>query len=77
MALDLAPLHPRFVAESGPIALRGVDDTAVLDAIRDAMDAYAVVVFRDQAFSSSTTTGPPCTARARSTTAPTVASCGG
>ena len=50
MALQFTPLHPRFVAESGSIALRGVDDPAVLDAIRDAMDEYAVVVFRDQAF---------------------------
>ena len=50
MALQFTPLHPRFVAESGSIALRGVDDTAVLDAIRDAMNEYAVVVFRDQAF---------------------------
>ena len=50
MTLDFTPLHPRFVAESDPIALRDVDDPAVLDAIRAAMDEHAVVVFRDQAF---------------------------
>ena len=50
MALQFTPLHPRFVAESGSISLRDVDDTALLDAIRVAMDEHAVVVFRDQAF---------------------------
>ena len=50
MTLEFTPLHPRFVAEASPIALREVDDSAVLDAIRAAMDEHAVVVFRDQAF---------------------------
>ena len=50
MTLEFTPLHSRFVAEANPIALREVDDSAVLDAIRAAMDEHAVVVFRDQAF---------------------------
>ena len=50
MTLEFTPLHSRFVAEASPIALREVDDSAVLDAIRAAMDEHAVVVFRDQAF---------------------------
>ena len=50
MTLEFTPLHPSFVSEASRIALREVDDQAVLDAIRDAMDEHAVVVFRDQAF---------------------------
>ena len=50
MTLEFTPLHPRFVAQASPIALREVDDPAILDAIRAAMDEHAVVVFRDQAF---------------------------
>ena len=50
MTLEFTPLHSRFVAEASPIALREVDDSAVLDTIRAAMDEHAVVVFRDQAF---------------------------
>ena len=51
MTLDFTPLHPRFVAEASPVALREVFDPALLDAIRAGMDEHAVVVFRDQAFS--------------------------
>jgi len=50
MALTFTPLHPVFVAEAGPIDLRRVDDDATLAAIRGGMDRYAVLVFRDQAF---------------------------
>ena len=50
MTLEFTPLHPSFVSEASRIALREVDDQVVLDAIRDAMDEHAVVVFRDQAF---------------------------
>ena len=51
MTLEFTPLHPHFVAQAGPTALREVFDPAVLDAIRAGMDEHAVVVFRDQAFS--------------------------
>lgn len=51
MALDFTPLHPRFVAQASPIALREVFDPAVLDAIRAGMDEHTVLVFRDQEFS--------------------------
>lgn len=50
MALTFRKLHAHFAAEVGPIDLRGVTDRATLDAIRAAMDEYAVLVFRDQAF---------------------------
>ena len=43
-------LHPHFAAEAGPIELRAVFDRATLDAIKAAMDEYAVPVFRDQPF---------------------------
>lgn len=48
MALAFRPLHPLFAAEAGPVDLRAVSDRETLEAIRAAMDAYAVVVFRDQ-----------------------------
>ncbi|MGD9951872.1 MAG: TauD/TfdA dioxygenase family protein [Burkholderiales bacterium] len=48
MALEFRPLHPVFAAEAGPIDLRAVADKPALEAIRAAMDRYAVVVFRDQ-----------------------------
>jgi alpha-ketoglutarate-dependent 2,4-dichlorophenoxyacetate dioxygenase len=50
MALTFTPLHPAFVAEAGLIDLRRVEDDATLAAIRAGMDRYAVLVFRDQAF---------------------------
>ena len=50
MDLSLRKLNPHFAAEVGPIDLRGVVDLESLDAIRDAMDEYAVLVFRDQPF---------------------------
>ena len=50
MDLSLRKLNPHFAAEVGTIDLRGVADLESLDAIRDAMDEYAVLVFRDQPF---------------------------
>jgi alpha-ketoglutarate-dependent 2,4-dichlorophenoxyacetate dioxygenase len=50
MPLTFRKLHLRFAAEADAIELRGVSDRATLDAIRAAMDEYAVLVFRDQLF---------------------------
>ena len=50
MPLTFRKLHPHFVAEASAIDLRGVSDRGSLDAIRAAMDEYAVLVFRDQSF---------------------------
>lgn len=50
MPLTFRKLRPRFAAEADAIDLRGVSDRATLDAIRGAMDEYAVLVFRDQSF---------------------------
>lgn len=50
MTLEFRPLHPLFVAEAGPLDLRGVDDPATLEAIRRGMDDFAVLVFREQHF---------------------------
>ena len=48
-----ARLHPCFAAEAGPVDLRRVEDRAALERIRAGMDEYAVLVFRDQAFSDA------------------------
>src|SRR5438094_2709953 len=53
MALEFRPLHPLFAAEVGAIELRQVEDRATLEAIRAAMDKYAVLVFRDQPFTDA------------------------
>lgn len=50
MPLTLRQLHPYFVAEASPIDLRQVRDRETLAEIRAGMDAYAVLVFRDQPF---------------------------
>src|SRR5262249_22010272 len=50
MALTFRKVHPRFVAEVGPVVLRDVHDAATLAEIRAAMDEFAVLVFRDQPF---------------------------
>ena len=50
MPLQFRRLHPHFVAEVSPIDLRGVHDAGTLAEIRAGMDAYAVLVFRDQPF---------------------------
>ena len=52
MTLEFRELHPTFVAEAGPVDLRGVQDEASLEPIREGMDRYAVLVFRDQRFSN-------------------------
>jgi alpha-ketoglutarate-dependent 2,4-dichlorophenoxyacetate dioxygenase len=51
VALTFRKLHPRFVAEVSPIDLRHVHDAETLAQIREGMDEYAVLVFRDQTFS--------------------------
>ena len=51
MALTFKKLHPLFVAEVSAIDLREVHDRDTLEQIRGGMDEYAVLVFRDQAFS--------------------------
>ncbi len=51
MALTFTPLHPQFAAEAGAIDLRSVRDEATLAEIRDGMDRYGVLVFRNQPFS--------------------------
>ncbi len=51
MALTFQRLHPHFAAEAGDIDLRRVSDRGMLEAIRAAMDAYRVLVFRAQQFS--------------------------
>jgi len=48
--LTFRPLHPHFAAEASAIDLREVRDAETFDQIRAAMDAHAVVVFRDQTF---------------------------
>jgi alpha-ketoglutarate-dependent 2,4-dichlorophenoxyacetate dioxygenase len=44
------PLHPVFAAEVSPIDLRKVHDEETLARLRAGMDEFAVLVFRDQAF---------------------------
>jgi len=53
MALTFRRLHPTFVAEVGPIDLRQVRDPETLAEIRDGMDRFAVLVFRDQPFADA------------------------
>ncbi|MDO9711240.1 TauD/TfdA dioxygenase family protein [Paracraurococcus lichenis] len=48
MPLSLHPLHPVFAAEASGLDLRRPLAQAELDAIVDAMDRYAVLLFRDQ-----------------------------
>lgn len=50
MTLTFRRLHPLFAAEVDPVELRRIHDRPTLDAIRAAMDEYAVLVFRDQPF---------------------------
>ena len=52
MTLQFHKLHPLFVAEASALDLRAVHDAATLERIRAGMDEHAVLVFRDQAFSS-------------------------
>jgi alpha-ketoglutarate-dependent 2,4-dichlorophenoxyacetate dioxygenase len=48
--LTFRRLHLHFVAEVGGVDLRHVQDHETLAGIRAGMDAYAVLVFRDQLF---------------------------
>jgi alpha-ketoglutarate-dependent 2,4-dichlorophenoxyacetate dioxygenase len=50
MPLTFQKLHPHFVAEVSHVDLRTVHDPATLARIREGMDEYAVLVFRDQPF---------------------------
>ena len=52
MTLEFHKLHPRFAAKASPVDLRDVHDDETLEQIRAGMDEHAVLVFRDQAFSS-------------------------
>src|SRR5882672_1475740 len=51
MTLTFESLHPTFVAEVSPVDLRTVSNRDTLEQIRAGMDRYAILVFRDQAFS--------------------------
>ncbi|KPK06077.1 MAG: hypothetical protein AMJ64_09980, partial [Betaproteobacteria bacterium SG8_39] len=53
MTLAFTRLHPHFFAEASPIVLREVHDAGTLGAIRAAMDAHAICVFHEQAFSDA------------------------
>src|SRR6266446_618876 len=53
MNLTFKSLHPTFVAEASPVDLRTVSDRDSLEQIRAGMDRYAILVFREQAFSGS------------------------
>ena len=52
MALTFTKLNPYFVAEVSPVDLRKADEST-LAAVRGGMDAYAVLVFRDQPFTDA------------------------
>jgi alpha-ketoglutarate-dependent 2,4-dichlorophenoxyacetate dioxygenase len=53
MTLKFQKLHPRFVAEVSPVDLRPVHDRETLGEIREGMDEYAVLVFRNQPFTDA------------------------
>jgi alpha-ketoglutarate-dependent 2,4-dichlorophenoxyacetate dioxygenase len=48
MSLELRQLHPLFAAEAREVDLSRPIDAAMVEAIWQAIDQYAVVVFRDQ-----------------------------
>lgn len=48
--LRFKPLHPHFVAEVSSLDLTTADDAHTLEAIRDGLDQFAVLVFRNQTF---------------------------
>ena len=52
MTFEFHKLHPLFAAEVSAVDLRAVHDEKTLERIRAGMDEHAVLVFRDQAFSS-------------------------
>jgi alpha-ketoglutarate-dependent 2,4-dichlorophenoxyacetate dioxygenase len=51
--VTFCPLHPLFVAEVGAIDLRATHDQDTLDELREGMDRYGVLVFRDQSFTDA------------------------
>ena len=53
MTLKFQRLHPRFVAEVSQVDVRAVHDRETLGEIREGMDEYAVLVFRDQPFTDA------------------------
>ena len=52
MTLEFRELHPTFAAEAGPVNLRDMQGDEALESIREGMDRYAVLVFRDQRLSN-------------------------
>ena len=52
MTLEFRELHPTFAAEVGPVDLRDAQGEEALESIREGMDRYAVLVFRDQRLSN-------------------------
>ena len=52
MDLEFSTLHPHFVAEAGGIDLGTTREEEALECIRQGMDRYAVLVFRDQRLSN-------------------------
>jgi len=50
MSFTINKLHDTFVGEVVDIDLRTIEDDAALNAIREAIDQYAVLVFREQHF---------------------------
>src|SRR6516162_3308244 len=48
MAIEIRPVNPGFVAEIGGLDLSGSVDQAAVDAMWEAIDRYAVLVFHDQ-----------------------------
>src|SRR6516225_445855 len=48
MAIEIRPVNPGFVAEIGGIDLSGSVDQATVNAIWEAINRYAVLVFHDQ-----------------------------
>ena len=52
MTLEFRELHPTFAAEAEPVDLRDALSEEALERIREGMDRYAVLVFRDQRLSN-------------------------
>jgi alpha-ketoglutarate-dependent 2,4-dichlorophenoxyacetate dioxygenase len=50
MTLTFTPLHPSIGAQVSAVDLSRLDDRTLLEQIRDGMDRFAVLVFRDQSF---------------------------
>ena len=53
MPVTFRKLHPLFAAEVSPIDLRKVYDRATLQQLRDGMDEFGVLVFRNQPFTDA------------------------